>query len=115
MQDVADFKVLTRGAGSGELRVTLRGPGTCHRVGLERWGAPWGWGSVGEGPTGGPWGEGTGGGSPWRGGGHRGVWHWGHHGGGQGEVGACVGCMSMEVGCLGGIWGWGCPGGGRPI
>ncbi|KAM4901727.1 filamin-C [Sylvia borin] len=27
VQDVADFKVLTRGAGSGDLRVTLRGPG----------------------------------------------------------------------------------------
>ncbi|XP_023774686.1 filamin-C-like, partial [Cyanistes caeruleus] len=26
VQDVADFKVLTRGAGSGDLRVTLRGP-----------------------------------------------------------------------------------------
>ncbi|XP_062347484.1 filamin-C [Cinclus cinclus] len=27
VQDVADFKVLTRGAGSGDLRVSLRGPG----------------------------------------------------------------------------------------
>lgn len=52
MQDVADFKVLTRGAGSGDLRVTLRGPGTCHCAGLERWGAPWGCGAVGRVPLG---------------------------------------------------------------
>uniref|UniRef100_A0A8C0UIT2 Filamin-C-like n=1 Tax=Cyanistes caeruleus TaxID=156563 RepID=A0A8C0UIT2_CYACU len=32
VQDVADFKVLTRGAGSGDLRVTLRGPGTCQSL-----------------------------------------------------------------------------------
>uniref|UniRef100_A0A8C0ULD1 Filamin-C-like n=1 Tax=Cyanistes caeruleus TaxID=156563 RepID=A0A8C0ULD1_CYACU len=61
VQDVADFKVLTRGAGSGDLRVTLRGPGTCQSlcgsmVGLTGWGAPWGWilEVCGQGPTGGP-------------------------------------------------------------
>lgn len=53
MQDVADFKVLTRGAGSGDLRVTLRGPGTCVTV-WEHGGVGRLWGTVGL-ATGGLW------------------------------------------------------------
>lgn len=33
VQEVADFKVLTKGAGTGDLRVLLKGPSECARVG----------------------------------------------------------------------------------
>lgn len=30
MKEVADFKVFTKGAGSGELKVTVKGPSECQ-------------------------------------------------------------------------------------
>lgn len=34
MKEVADFKVFTKGAGSGELKVTVKGPSECRGPGL---------------------------------------------------------------------------------
>lgn len=31
---MADFKVFTKGAGSGELKVTVKGPSECQGLGL---------------------------------------------------------------------------------
>lgn len=49
MKEVADFKVFTKGAGSGELKVTVKGPSECQGPGLEAWGRQgwrwWAWGS----------------------------------------------------------------------
>lgn len=42
VKEVADFKVFTKGAGSGELKVTVKGPSKCQGPGLER-----GWGDRG--------------------------------------------------------------------
>lgn len=33
MKEVADFKVFTKGAGSGELKVTVKGPSECQGPG----------------------------------------------------------------------------------
>lgn len=41
MKEVADFKVFTKGAGSGELKVTVKGPSECQGPGG-------GWGSKEE-------------------------------------------------------------------
>lgn len=50
MKEVADFKVFTKGAGSGELKVTVKGPSECHGRGLEGWGRQGGrWGPGGAG------------------------------------------------------------------
>lgn len=35
MKEVADFKVFTKGAGSGELKVTVKGPSECQSPGQE--------------------------------------------------------------------------------
>lgn len=35
MKEVADFKVFTKGAGSGELKVTVKGPSECQGPGQE--------------------------------------------------------------------------------
>ena len=37
MKEVADFKVFTKGAGSGELKVTVKGPSECQEPGLGDW------------------------------------------------------------------------------
>jgi hypothetical protein len=34
VKEVADFKVFTKGAGSGELKVTVKGPSECGGPGL---------------------------------------------------------------------------------
>lgn len=34
VKEVADFKVFTKGAGSGELKVTVKGPSECQGLGL---------------------------------------------------------------------------------
>lgn len=34
VKEVADFKVFTKGAGSGELKVTVKGPSECQGPGL---------------------------------------------------------------------------------
>jgi filamin len=38
VKEVADFKVFTKGAGSGELKVTVKGPSECQGPGLGRTG-----------------------------------------------------------------------------
>lgn len=53
VQETADFKVLTKGAGTGDLRVVVKGPSEWTRAdGGTRgggvvegppWGCPWGW------------------------------------------------------------------------
>lgn len=51
VKEVADFKVFTKGAGSGELKVTVKGPSKCQGPGPER-----GWDdrvAMGAGPQGG--------------------------------------------------------------
>lgn len=37
VKEVADFKVFTKGAGSGELKVTVKGPSECQGPGLGDW------------------------------------------------------------------------------
>lgn len=37
VKEVADFKVFTKGAGSGELKVTVKGPSECQGPGLGNW------------------------------------------------------------------------------
>lgn len=37
MKEMADFKVFTKGAGSGELKVTVKGPSECQVLGLGDW------------------------------------------------------------------------------
>lgn len=37
VKEMADFKVFTKGAGSGELKVTVKGPSECQVPGLGDW------------------------------------------------------------------------------
>lgn len=80
VRETADFRVLTKGAGTGDLRVLVKGPSECARGGVQGCvrGWPWGgggchgWGvpmrvvSLRGGPWGCPWGGllGLGGGCP---------------------------------------------------
>lgn len=54
MKEVADFKVFTKGAGSGELKVTVKGPSECQGPGQMRVGVV-GVEVVGLGEEGGMW------------------------------------------------------------